>query len=99
MVKPLGAGHVGGRTVALTGLEYRMLVVLSLNDGRMLTNHQLLQRVWGPDKTDGSGPVRDIIKRLCRKPGDDAYNPTYILNEPRVGYSMPKREIAREASP
>ncbi len=46
--------------------------------------------VWGPDKTGGSGPVRDIIKRLRRKLGDDANNPTYVLNEPRVGYSMAK---------
>ena len=43
--------------MALTSLEYRMLVVLSINGSRMLTNHQLLQRVWGPDKTDGFGPV------------------------------------------
>ena len=76
--------------MALTGLEYRMLAELSVNAGRMLTNHQLLQRVWGPDKTGGSGPVRDIIERLRRKLGDDANNPTYILNEPRGGFSMAK---------
>ena len=34
--------------------------------------------------------MRDIIKRLRRKLGDDANNPTYVLNEPRVGYSMAK---------
>ena len=60
--------------------------------GPVLTNHQLLQQVWGPDKTGGSGSVRDIIKRLRRKLGDDANNPAYILNEPRVGYWMEKGE-------
>ena len=81
---------VAGRTVELTATEYRMLVELSVNAGRILTNDQLLQRVWGPDKTGGSGPVRNIVKRLRRKLEDDASNPRYIFNEPRVGYRMGK---------
>ena len=40
--------------------------------------------------------MRNIIKRLRRKLGDDANNPTYILNEPRVGYRMPKGEEAEQ---
>ena len=83
---------VAGRTVELTGIEYRMLFELPVNSGRVLTNHQLLQRVWGPDKTGGSGPVRNIIKRLRLKLGDDANDPTYIINEPRGGYRMAKAE-------
>ena len=83
---------VAGRTVELTSIEHRMLFELSVNSGRVLTNSQLLQRVWGPDKTGGSGPVRNIIKRLRLKLGDDASNPTYIINEPRVGYRMAKGE-------
>ena len=43
-----------------------------------------------------SGPVRAIVKRLRRKLGDDANNPTYILNEPRVGYRMPKGETQNQ---
>ena len=62
---------VAGRAVALTGLEYQIL-----------TNHQLLQRVWGPDKTGDSGLVRSIIKRLRRKLGDDANNPTTLSTSP-----------------
>ncbi len=83
---------IAGRPVELTNIEYRMLVELSVNADRVLTNFQLLQRVWGLDKTGGSGPVRNIVGRLRRKLGDDASNPTYILNEPRVGYRMPKGE-------
>ena len=83
---------VAERPVALTGIEYRMLVELSVSAGRVLTNGQLLRRVWGPDKTGGSGPVRNIIKRLRTKLGDDAGNPRYIINEPRVGYRLGKGE-------
>ena len=35
-------------------------------------------------------PMRPIVSNLRRKLGDDANNPTYILNEPRVGYRMAK---------
>ena len=83
---------VAGSPLRLTDIEYRMLAELSVSAGRVLTNVQLLQRVWGPEKSGGSGPVRNIIKRLRQKLGDDARNPTYIFNEPRVGYLMPKGE-------
>ena len=83
---------VAGRPVALTGIEYRILVELSGNAGRALTHERLLQRVWGPDKGEGSGPVRNIVKRLRRKLGDDPGSPTYILTEPSVGYRMEKGE-------
>ena len=88
---------MAGRPVALTGIEYRMLVELSVNAGRALTHERLLQRVWGPDKGEDSGPVRNIVKRLRRKLGDDADNPEYILTEPSVGYRMPEGE--EEAKP
>ena len=52
----------------------------------------LLQRVWGPDKGEDSGPVRNIVKRLRRKLGEDASNPAFIFAVPRVGYRMEKGE-------
>ena len=83
---------VAGRTVALTAIEYRMLVELSANAGRPLTHEHLLQRVWGPDKGEDSAPVRNIVRRLRRKLGDAADNPGYIFAEPTVGYRMEKGE-------
>ena len=83
---------LAGRPVQLTDIEYRMLVELSANAGRVLSHAELLQRVWGPAHSGRSGAVRSVIKNLRRKLGDDADNPAYILNEPRVGYRMPKGE-------
>ena len=85
---------VAGRPVDLTAIEYRMLVELSANAGRPLTHEHLRQRVWGPDKREDSAPVRNIVRRLRRKLGDDPDNPIYIFAEPRVGYRMPKAETA-----
>ena len=69
-----------------------MLYELSVNIGRVLTHDQLLQRVWGMERTGEPGLVRNVVKRLRRKLGDDADNPTYIFTEPRVGYRMAKAE-------
>ena len=89
---------VAGRTVALTGIEYRMLVELSVNAGRPLTHEHLLQRVWGPDKGEDSSPVRNIVRRLRRKLGDDADEPAYIFTRRRAGYWIEKGETpGREA--
>ena len=79
---------LAGGPVELTDIEYRMLAELSANAGRIITHEQLLQRVWGQDASGGSGPVRAIVKRLRRKLGDDAGDPTYIFTKRRVGYWM-----------
>ena len=83
---------VAGNPVELTDIEYRLLVELSVNAGRALTHVHLLQRVWGPDKGEDTGPVRNIVKRLRRKLGEDASNPAFIFAVPRVGYRMEKGE-------
>ena len=83
---------VAGRPAQLTGTEYRLLFELSINAGRVLTNDQLMRRVWPLRDPSDSQVVRAYVKRLRSKLGDHAGSPTYIFNEPRVGYRMPKGE-------
>ena len=83
---------LAGRPVQLTAIEYGLLFELSANAGRVLTYDRLPQRVWGLRRSGDSRRVRTAAKQLRRKLGDDANNPTYILNEPRVGYRMEKGE-------
>ena len=83
---------LAGRPVQLTAIEYGLLLELSANAGRVLTYDRLLRRVWGLRRSGDSRRVRTAAKQLRRKLGDDANNPTYILNEPRVGYRMAKGE-------
>ena len=81
-----------GRAVQLTDIEYRLLDELSVNAGRVLTHHHLLQRVRAPGHSGHSGPVRTFVKNLRHKLGDDADHTAYIFTEPRVGYRMAKGE-------
>ena len=79
---------IAGRPVPLTATEYAVLYELSANPRRVLTHNVLLQRIWGPERTGEPWLLRDVVKRIRRKLGDDASNPTYIVTEHRVGYRM-----------
>ncbi len=72
------------------GYEYAVLYELTVHAPRTLTHAVLLQRVWGPEKVGEPWLVRDMVRRLRGKLGDDADNPKYIFTEPRVGYRMRK---------
>ena len=90
---------VAGRPVQLTPNEYELLRRLSANAGRVLTHEMLLQQVWGPQRSGEPWLVRNVVKRLRRKLGDDADNPTYVFTEPRVGYRMAKSETPGQEEP
>ena len=83
---------LAGKPIDLTAIQYRLLVELSVNAGRVLTYEHLLRRVWGTDGDADVRPMRTSISAIRRKLGDDADNPTYIFTELRVGYKMPKSD-------
>ncbi len=85
-----------GEPVELTATEYAVLYELTVHAPRVLTHAVLLQRIWGPEKVGEPWLVRDIVRRLRRKLGDDADSPKYILTEPRVGYRMAAGEPGKE---
>lgn len=82
-----------GSPVTLTAIEYRLLVELSANAGRVLTYEHLLRRVWGTDGDADVRPMRTAVSSIRRRLGDDAEDPTYIFTELRVGYRMPKADM------
>ncbi|MDE0698393.1 MAG: response regulator [Boseongicola sp.] len=83
---------VAGRDVRLTPKEYGLLRVLSLNAGRVMTYASLLRQVWGNGADGDTAPVRDFVKKLRRKLGDDPADPAWIVNERGVSYRMRRPE-------
>ena len=82
---------VAGREVELTATEHEILRVLSLNAGRVVANDALVRQVWSGRKADGNvNLVRNFVKKLRRKLGDDAQSPAWIFSVRGVGYRMPK---------
>ena len=86
---------VDGRSVDLTAIEYRLLVELSVSDGRVVTHEQLLRRVWSPKKPGNLQTLRTHLRRLRVKLGDDGTDHSYIVAKPRVGYRMAKADESR----
>jgi len=80
---------VHGREVALTATEYELLRVLSLNAGRVVTYETLMRQVWNGRRECGLNLVRNFVKKLRTKVGEDAANPTWIFTVRGVGYRMP----------
>ena len=59
-----------------------------------MTHDQLLQRVWGLEKSGDLRSIRTHLRRLRLKLGEDAASRKYIFAEPRGGYRMAKGETA-----
>ena len=81
---------VSGSMVQLTATEYRLLYELSNSAGRVLTQDELLHRVWGQEYTGEPQLLRSYVKSLRQKLGDNARSPSYIFTEHGIGYRMAK---------
>ncbi|MDE0228235.1 MAG: response regulator [Spirochaetaceae bacterium] len=80
---------VGEREVVLTATEYELLSTLARRAGRVVTYDALLRQIWGERDTGDVNLVRNFVKKLRAKLGDDAATPTWVLNVRGVGYRMP----------
>jgi two-component system KDP operon response regulator KdpE len=77
---------LAGEPVHLTPLEYKLLVLLMRNAGKVLTHRQLLRDVWGPHDVHENHYLRVFVATLRRKVEPDPTRPRYILTEQGVGY-------------
>jgi len=59
--------RVNGAEVHLTPIEFRILTVLLRHAGRVVTQKQLLQDVWGPSGADRGDSLRVFMAHLRRK--------------------------------
>ena len=74
--------------IHLTPIEYRLLGVLIINVGRVLTQRLLLREVWGPSHSESSHYLRVYMGHLRQKLEDDPAQPKHILTETAVGYRL-----------
>ncbi len=77
-----------GKSVRLTPLEYKLLILLARNCGKVLTSAQILEQVWGADFVAEMQILRTHICRLRSKIEPNKSQPTIILTEPGVGYRL-----------
>jgi len=79
---------VDGEEVHLTPNEYRLLQVLIKYPGKVLTQRQLLNEVWGPNHLEQAQYLRVYIAALRRKLESDPTRPRQLQTEPGSGYRL-----------
>ena len=76
----------GSPDVRLTPTEWQLLEILVRNRGRLVSQRQLLQEVWGPAYESESNYLRVYMAQLRRKLEPEPSRPRYLLTEPGMGY-------------
>ena len=75
-----------GAEVRLTPTEWHIVEVLVRNPGKLVSQRQLLQEVWGPSYERETNYLRVYLAQIRRKLEPDPARPRYFITEPRMGY-------------
>ena len=75
-----------GEPVKLSQIEYRLLLAMVGNPGRVLTHRQLLTQVWGGKAAENNEYLRVYVGHLRQKIEDNPAQPRHIQTEIGVGY-------------
>jgi DNA-binding response OmpR family regulator len=76
-----------GQRVQLTPLEFRILYILAMNQGRVIPYSRLVEHAWGYDGGDAS-LLKTHICHIRKKLGWRADQPGGIRSVTGVGYSL-----------
>ncbi len=80
--------YVDGVSAALTPTEFRLLYALALEQGRVVTRDELLQKLWGRRETRRDRTVDVFVRRLRDKIDRAAPRHTFIQTRYGVGYKL-----------
>ncbi len=75
-----------GHDVRLTPTEWHLVELLVRNSGKLVTQRQLLQEVWGPEYATETNYLRVYFARIRRKLEVDPAAPAHFITEPGMGY-------------
>lgn len=79
---------INGRILELTPTEFRLLEALVRRNGKVATEPELVQEVWGAYRQDDTALVRRYILMLRKKIEADPSNPSRILTVRGFGYRL-----------
>jgi two-component system KDP operon response regulator KdpE len=82
---------LAGRPIRLTRKEYRLLHVLSMHVGLVVTHDQLLKEIWTGNQRDNIQYLRILVRKLRQKIESDPNNPRLLVTESGVGYRLQNR--------
>jgi two-component system KDP operon response regulator KdpE len=77
-----------GEEIHLTPIEFDILRELAQHVGKLVTQRQLLQAVWGPGYDLETHYLRVHVAHIRAKLEPDPSHPSYLITEPGVGYRL-----------
>jgi DNA-binding response OmpR family regulator len=80
--------YVAGESAELTQTEFRLLYALALEQGRVVTRDELLQRLWGRRESHRDRTVDVFVKKLREKLDRPGAGHTWIQTRYGVGYKF-----------
>lgn len=78
----------GDDEIHLTPIEYKLLVLLARNTGKVLTHNYILKEVWGQALTSDLPSLRVFMATLRKKIEPDPASPVYLQTHVGIGYRM-----------
>ncbi|HEX6130606.1 MAG TPA: response regulator [Actinomycetota bacterium] len=75
-----------GEEIHLTPTEWHLVEALVRNAGKLVSQRQLLQEVWGPRYEHETNYLRVYMAQIRRKCEPDPAHPRYFITEPGMGY-------------
>ena len=83
---------VADKEIHLTPIEYKIIVLLSKNIGKVLTHDTIMKEIWGP-YTNEIQALRVNMANIRRKLEFNPAEPRYIVTEVGVGYRMVEGQV------
>lgn len=80
--------YVAGVDAKLTQNEYKLVSLLGLHAGKVLTYDYLIRELWGPSARTDNQILRVNMANIRRKIEKNPAQPVYIFTEVGVGYRM-----------
>ena len=77
---------INGEDVRLTPIEWGLVSTLARSPGRLVTQRQLLQQVWGPHYENETNYLRVHMAHVRRKLEPEPSRPRYFITEAGMGY-------------
>ena len=81
-----------GREVHLTPTEWGLVESLVRRPGKLVSQRQLLQEVWGPRYEEETNYLRVYMAQIRRKLEPDPARPRHFITEPGMGYRFERGE-------
>jgi two-component system KDP operon response regulator KdpE len=72
--------------IRLTPTEWQLVELLVRHPGKLLSQRQLLQEVWGPRYEEETNYLRVYMAQIRRKLEPDPARPRFFITEPGMGY-------------